>query len=640
MSEERYYEKKVLLDRRKKESIPWFANPLKYSETDNDGYALVERKHESTTIELFYDLFFVGNLTTFTYVHEINDMKSFRSYAGFFTIIWFTWLQTALFDCRFARDSVLERFFKFIQFGIMIGFAAVGSEFRPNEADSDFKSFRAVSVILLVSQMLLAIQYFTILLAVIKRKHREAVTPLSLIVGIYFITAFVFVGLTFTFKKGNRSRAYIAWYVALVAETAAITGVSLWKRILSFKFSNIVERLGLLTLIIFGEGVIGLAKTANKVIYKEGWTPSSVYEVTAYIATIFFMWMLYFDHNPRTHYGSIRQQIWALLHYPFHLACVLVPEGFGNMVLWRNIYNSINSVSIWLPKAVYANNAKIPNTTGGSQFINRTMVIAETQKMLKIKEDSEYWKTLLPYINNLTDATEQEQYVKAGEKYVLKVSELVFKGFKVELPRSFMKSGGGRAEDGFAVAKEYQEVFRLVYAYFFGSAAAMVFLYAIFLFLVRKKSDRFDIIAMFYRVFVSIGLLCATLVTFHNRSLEKVMYSPWFIPIVPFALGLVIAADRLLHYLAIKSAQKAVDRVSGKTTPDSVDTRYRGDPPYSPQPARAEDVGPGYYPMKNMNSNVMVDSRPVNQGNVHGLHSHGQQSSSRSSRDDRGHHGP
>src|SRR3954453_20086996 len=38
---------------------------------------------ESTTIELFYDLFFVANLTTFSDVHEVNSRKTLTSYMGF-----------------------------------------------------------------------------------------------------------------------------------------------------------------------------------------------------------------------------------------------------------------------------------------------------------------------------------------------------------------------------------------------------------------------------------------------------------------------------------------------------------------------------------------------------------------------------
>ena len=41
-----------------------------------DGEPDLKRAHESSVIQLFYDLFFVANLTTFTSVHEINDANS------------------------------------------------------------------------------------------------------------------------------------------------------------------------------------------------------------------------------------------------------------------------------------------------------------------------------------------------------------------------------------------------------------------------------------------------------------------------------------------------------------------------------------------------------------------------------------
>ena len=43
---------------------------------DVEGEPVLKRAHESSTIQLFYDLFFVANLTTFTAVHEIDDSDS------------------------------------------------------------------------------------------------------------------------------------------------------------------------------------------------------------------------------------------------------------------------------------------------------------------------------------------------------------------------------------------------------------------------------------------------------------------------------------------------------------------------------------------------------------------------------------
>ena len=44
---------------------------------------IFERHEDSTTIELFYDLFVVANLATFSNIHEINNVKTLTSYIGF-----------------------------------------------------------------------------------------------------------------------------------------------------------------------------------------------------------------------------------------------------------------------------------------------------------------------------------------------------------------------------------------------------------------------------------------------------------------------------------------------------------------------------------------------------------------------------
>jgi hypothetical protein len=43
---------------------------------DDPEEPVLKRAHEASTIQLFYDLFFVANLTTFTGVHEIDDADS------------------------------------------------------------------------------------------------------------------------------------------------------------------------------------------------------------------------------------------------------------------------------------------------------------------------------------------------------------------------------------------------------------------------------------------------------------------------------------------------------------------------------------------------------------------------------------
>jgi hypothetical protein len=108
-------------------------NYLPVEGLDYTGLPEFQRHTETTNIELFYDLFFVANLTTFSGIHEINDRKTLTSYIGFFCVLWFTWCQVSLFDVRFVADSVLERAAKGVHLGVMVGLAIVAPNFQPED---------------------------------------------------------------------------------------------------------------------------------------------------------------------------------------------------------------------------------------------------------------------------------------------------------------------------------------------------------------------------------------------------------------------------------------------------------------------------------------------------------------------------
>ena len=47
--------------------------------------------------------------------------------------------------------------------------------------------------------------------------------------------------------------------------------------------------------------------------------------------------MIYFDWMNRDHFGSFREGLWAFLHFPFHLALVLLVEGAAQFIVWRKV---------------------------------------------------------------------------------------------------------------------------------------------------------------------------------------------------------------------------------------------------------------------------------------------------------------
>jgi hypothetical protein len=143
---------------------------------------------------------------------------------GFFTLMWFTWLQTALFDVRFATDSVVNRFFKVVSFGIMTGFAILSSQYSPEKIDLESftnttPSFRAMATILMLSRLALMLQYGIVFWYV--RDYKKAKMPLALTIAILFIASMIYLGTHFgfpvnaQFPHGVNRYVYVGWFVRL-----------------------------------------------------------------------------------------------------------------------------------------------------------------------------------------------------------------------------------------------------------------------------------------------------------------------------------------------------------------------------------------------------------------------------------------
>ena len=210
---------------------------------------------------------------------------------GFFTLMWFTWLQTSLFDVRFSTDSVVNRAFKAVSFGIMTGFAVVSSQYEPDFLTSAYfnnsaPSFRSMALILMVSRLALVAQYAVVFWYV--RNYTKTKVPLAATMAVLLISAMIFLGTYWGFPGNYDDPAavdhhtYIGWfvkpsvlrgrlltnfrYVVVVVEALTIIAVSCVWRVVSFRHTHLVERIGLLTLIIMGEGIIGLGNSVSTIL--------------------------------------------------------------------------------------------------------------------------------------------------------------------------------------------------------------------------------------------------------------------------------------------------------------------------------------------------------------------------------------
>lgn len=212
------------------------------------------------------------------------------SYAGFFAILWFTWLQVVLYDVRFGVDSLFERICKLVHFGVMVSFAVVGTKFDPSaQGDGtphdNFVTFRQLSLILIISRLVLLLQYGSILFWV--KGHKKILPPVLTQMAGFSVGALVSLGLFFTFKPdGKGRRAYIGWYFIALLEALVVFGSSSHWRSVSFKRTNLNERCGLLTLIILGEGIIVLTKSMNYVVKGENFSTAIVAQIISAVLII------------------------------------------------------------------------------------------------------------------------------------------------------------------------------------------------------------------------------------------------------------------------------------------------------------------------------------------------------------------
>ncbi|KAF2647659.1 hypothetical protein K491DRAFT_723245 [Lophiostoma macrostomum CBS 122681] len=489
--------------------------PFQNTDCDLHDSPSFHRHAEATTAELFYDLFFVANLTTFTSVLEINDKNSLTAYIGFFSLLWLTWYQVSLYDVRFSSDSVFERAAKAIHFGVMVGFAVIGPQWKPGQELPDYDIYRAFGLILMVSRFTLFAQYAVTLYYT--RQYKKTIVPILAIMGSTLVAAILYGALTPVFPKdktaldqygepyflSQKSEAYIAWYVIGLSETLVTVCVSCIWRVISFKGTHMVQRMSLLTLIILGEGIIVICKSISKIVKNEFlWTAAVVGQVIAAVLIIYFLYMLYFDRMQEEHFGSIKQQIWSFGHFPLHTVLVLVLQGVSLLIIWTQAVSALNylatdiySVADHMGNLSYANGSDLAYDLNYTLYANVYWYIPKGVDV-STEEDQVY--SLMFDISDSYDYVLADQsnetaiddlYNDVNEVFALSVKSL-FDTFSVSLPKDKSKKKEDKALDVDVLFAKYVGVFDLVFQYVFISGGLALILITVMGFLSLPGSKR------------------------------------------------------------------------------------------------------------------------------------------------------
>ena len=470
-----------------------------------------------------------------------TDIRSsaLKSYIGFFSMLWFTWLQVSLFDVRFGTDSVFERICKALQFGIMAGFAVVGPGYKigwaahDKEAPQALLAFKTLSLILMISRLILVGQYGVILWWL--RGYRKVILPIALHLSVLFATAMVFMGLFFTFTVYSGESSLLAWYLAICFETAMVLLVSGRYRFLTFRRTCIYERLGLLTLIILGEGIISLCSAIQKVGSDLHFGSDIVGMIISGIVIIYCLWMLYFDQVETQRVGTLRQQVWIMLHFPYHVAILLVVEGVAQLCVWRKLIDLVNGLTNQLGALADM------DYEAASIYLQGVMEeyfrpFEENAGHAKIeKPDLSELLHELKFATNGTEATDAMQSILAhGINFAAE-------SFKIEPPEKSKETAENEVD---VVNSLTTETFDTIFLYFFLSAGLVLVLASAMFLLGKRHKIRADYINLVIRTLAGVGLaLLVTMGFSHDPAVAKnassFAWSAWLLPTVAitYAVG-------------------------------------------------------------------------------------------------------
>ena len=298
-----------------------------------------EEVRHATWLELFYDLVFVVTVSQLSHYlfHDVS-LSNFFGFLFLFIPVWWSWIGTTFFATRFYSDDLGHRLLLLLQMG-GAGAMAVNISGAFNNTFSGF----ALSYAFM--RLILVIEYVRVFRTI---KSLESANPLvkryiigfSIAAIIWLISAFVPI----------TEIRFALWVIGLIIDFATPISTSKLTSKFSPHISHLPERMGLFTLIVLGESIVGIVNGMTEQI----WDVYSVIEASLGLCISFSLWWLYFDSTGRLPIQILREKgrislylIWLYTHFPLVVAITAVGVGIRRLVSSEQ-HSVLSTSDLWL----------------------------------------------------------------------------------------------------------------------------------------------------------------------------------------------------------------------------------------------------------------------------------------------------
>jgi low temperature requirement protein LtrA len=305
----------------------WFLQPPR-----RHGEAIEDRS--VSPLELFYDLVYVVCIGQAA--HTLAGDVSWGGAVDFgavFGLIWLAWMNGSLHHELHGRDDGRSRLYVFAQMLLLTVLAV----FTGHAADGDGRGFAVVFTILLAVLTWLWYQ--------VRRADRGEYDQVTARYLAGMVMMIVVVAVTVALPDGARVPVWAALVIVFTAVTARTFALADARQLGVTITESMVERFGLLMIIVLGEVVIGVVDGMSEA------PRDAVSIVTGTLALVigFGLWWNYFDFAgsrlPREQRGGFG--LWVFAHMP--LAAAVAASGAGMVSLVAHAHESRTpAASAWL----------------------------------------------------------------------------------------------------------------------------------------------------------------------------------------------------------------------------------------------------------------------------------------------------
>lgn len=296
----------------------WWQKPRRYKDKEDE--------RRITFLELFYDLIYVVIIAELSHTLSTDiTLKSFMEFGFLFLTVWWAWFNGALYHDNHGNNDIRTRVFTFLQM-FTVAAMAIFAHNAFGEGSTGF-ALSYGSFLIIITFLWWRSGYYD-------KEHRPLSNPYSatylVATALIFASVFVETNLRFYFWGGS---LFLILIFPLALFLISRKKPKMQKQIdqATTISSSMVERFGLITIIVLGEVIVGVIQGVASYHHLDFHVG-----ITAALGMLVAigLWWLYFDtvamNSPRK--GLIAETGWLYLHLPLTMGITATGAAILNII--------------------------------------------------------------------------------------------------------------------------------------------------------------------------------------------------------------------------------------------------------------------------------------------------------------------